>query len=257
MAIAISVANKIATTTHAAPPPPIKKRMHTIGNIFVGCYHDPRHPSGHRYVQMYDNIHENYSRIGVCDGSDVDAKNQVWSIPVEAWGDEKGVEYIWMDFRPKGVSKQEVGKWDPDEHGIAWDDGNLWSMVDNSNCPLGNESRAIGDIFVGCYQDPNHLNGYRRVTMSDSYYEDFRIGQCEGNDDDITTAAWTLPAEAWRTAEGDRIWMDFAPKGNDVKLNGIWDPVKFGIAWEDGNFWMMVDCASSEKEFGNRISDMS
>jgi len=106
----------------------------------------------------------------------------------------------------------------------------------------------IGSMFEGCYHDPNHPNGYRAVKMHDQYYQEFRMGECDGSDVDQVTQAYANPAEAWRDDEGDKISIDFRPKGGPSWMIGVWNATARGISWEDGNLWEMHDegCASSE-----------
>lgn len=107
----------------------------------------------------------------------------------------------------------------------------------------------IGIVFEGCYTDPNHPAGYRVIKMHDQRYEDFRMGECVGSDTDTDEKPYRIPAESWRDDGGDKISIDFRPKGGPAWIIGTWSTEKRGIVWEDGNLWSTNDdgCPSFEK----------
>ena len=81
----------------------------------------------------------------------------------------------------------------------------------------------IGTTFIGCYQDPNHPEGYRRIRMTDKYDGDQRIGSCEGSDTGMKKE-YTLPVLAGRTSDNvDTIIIDFSSKGGPADLHGTWE----------------------------------
>ena len=41
---------------------------------------------------------------------------------------------------------------------------------------------AIGEVFIGCYTDPNHPAGYRFISFTDTIVDGKRKGTCDGSD---------------------------------------------------------------------------
>ena len=102
---------------------------------------------------------------------------------------------------------------------------------------IGAVSAEEGDIFVGCYTDPNHPQGWRWVSFEEEFDQDgARIGTCDGSDTG-PTQEWSLPATASQSGTTDKIVIDFSSKGGPSDLSGVWDAEKVGITWSDGNTW--------------------
>ena len=100
----------------------------------------------------------------------------------------------------------------------------------------------IGEVFNGLYSDPNHLEGYRVITMTDTFENGQRVGTCDGSDTG-KIKEYSLTALAGRDGEKDTIIVDFSAKGGPANLHGSWhkDGESKGIVWSDKNFWTMVD----------------
>jgi len=96
----------------------------------------------------------------------------------------------------------------------------------------------VGMIFVGCYDDPNHPTGYKRITMTGDLDDDGNgIGHCEGRDTK-DGEKYLLPALASRDGLTDKIVVDFSPKGGPSDLSGVYNRTEIGVTWEDGNTWV-------------------
>lgn len=85
-------------------------------------------------------------------------------------------------------------------------------------------------VFEGSYSDPNHLNGYRHITVKD--------GVCTlvGNDGP-GKPEWTFVQEVIGGQNGTEMVIDFSPKGGPKNLLAKWDEERQGIAFPDGNLW--------------------
>ena len=95
----------------------------------------------------------------------------------------------------------------------------------------------VGDVFIGCYTDPNHPDGYRWVSFTSTIDKTgARIGECAGSDTG-KVQEWDLPATAMQTDMADQIIIDFSSKGGPSDLAGVWDAAADGITWSDGNTW--------------------
>ena len=94
----------------------------------------------------------------------------------------------------------------------------------------------MGDIFIGCYTDPNHPDGYRVITFTQNYNWGYRVGSCDGSDTG-KVQEYSLPAAS---REDETIEIDFSSKGGPSDLIGTWNHDATGIEWSDGNIWPMV-----------------
>eukprot|EP00640_Fibrocapsa_japonica_P009991 CAMPEP_0113942940 /NCGR_PEP_ID=MMETSP1339-20121228/14968_1 /TAXON_ID=94617 /ORGANISM="Fibrocapsa japonica" /LENGTH=83 /DNA_ID=CAMNT_0000947635 /DNA_START=242 /DNA_END=493 /DNA_ORIENTATION=+ /assembly_acc=CAM_ASM_000762 len=83
--------------------------------------------------------------------------------------------------------------------------------------------------MAGSYTDPNHPKGYRKVSLEDG------VAKIEGNDDAPTGVQWTL----YGKVDGDKVLIDFSPKGGPKDLPGKFDGT--GIVFPDGNKWPKVN----------------
>ena len=110
----------------------------------------------------------------------------------------------------------------------------------------GTKVAAAGDIFSGCYEDPNHPEGFRIIRFADTYDTlGRREGTCDGSDTDSAQDWWSLPV--WASVSSppsppyiNTIIIDFSSKGGPTDLQGTWDPQEVGIRWVDGNLWPFV-----------------
>ena len=100
---------------------------------------------------------------------------------------------------------------------------------------------VVGDIFEGRYSDPNHLEGFRVISITGELDIEtgLRDGACDGSDRSSTVTSWTLPTKAGKGQdESDVIIIDFSPKGGPKDLKGTFEVD--GIRWSDGNKWTKV-----------------
>ena len=88
--------------------------------------------------------------------------------------------------------------------------------------------------FIGRYTDPNHPGGYRVITLKDQMIAQFRLAEVKGGGGKGEPELYTLPALVY----GDRITVDFSPKGGPAGLTGTF--AQNGIKWPDGNKWPQV-----------------
>mmetsp|Transcript_24116 Transcript_24116/g.55336 ORF Transcript_24116/g.55336 Transcript_24116/m.55336 type:complete len:175 (-) Transcript_24116:3215-3739(-) len=93
--------------------------------------------------------------------------------------------------------------------------------------------------FAHTYSDPKHPNCKRIVQVS-KYGNDFGEAKLAGTDgnpgcpEDGSGNLWRLNGDI----VGDKITVDFSPKGGPASLKGVWDPTSPpGIRWPDGNKW--------------------
>ena len=92
--------------------------------------------------------------------------------------------------------------------------------------------------FIGRYTDPNHPGGIRDITILSSQIGIFRLAKVAGGGGAGEPASYELPALVY----GDRITVDFSPKGGPAGLTGTFTTQKgTGIKWPDGNKWPKVD----------------
>ena len=95
----------------------------------------------------------------------------------------------------------------------------------------------VGDVFIGCYTDPNHPDGYRWISFFSTVdKKEARTGECMGSDTG-KVQEYDLPATAMQTDMADQIIVDFSSKGGPSDLAGVWDESVDGITWSDGNSW--------------------
>ena len=92
------------------------------GAIFNGCYTDPNHPQGWRWISFTDQYY--YIGKGTVQGSDT-GPTQEWTLPAVAEQGDAAPE-ISVDFSPKGGPADFPGTWSAEKGGIAWSDGNFW-----------------------------------------------------------------------------------------------------------------------------------
>ena len=101
-----------------------------IGDVFDGCYPDPEHPIGWRYIEMWEKYDAEKGRWGVSYGSIHDPKlgpEWNWYIWANKFGD---TDTIQMDQSSTGGSKALNGAWDKETNSIKWDDGQVWTKND-------------------------------------------------------------------------------------------------------------------------------
>jgi len=90
--------------------------------------------------------------------------------------------------------------------------------------------------FVGRFTDPNHPGGTRDIALSDTKVGMFQLATVVGGGGRGEPASYELPAMVF----GDKITVDFSPKGGPKDLTGVWVDGA-GIRWPDGNTWPKVD----------------
>ena len=99
---------------------------------------------------------------------------------------------------------------------------------------------AATNEFAGNYMDPNHP-GCKRIIAALSANEvavtgydgaSGEGGKCNGKTDIV----WGPLAGL---VMGDKIIIDFSPKGGPSNLTGTWTPGSKRITWADGNYWPM------------------
>jgi len=117
-----------------------------------------------------------------------------------------------------------------------------------------NEPEEQGDSspFVGKFTDPNHPGGTRDVTLETTQFGLFRLATVRGGGGRGEPASYELPAMVY----GDRITVDFSPKGGPMGLTGTFyggatatavgrgtapKGSAGGIKWSDENFWPKVE----------------
>ena len=107
--------------------------------------------------------------------------------------------------------------------------GGLLSLL----APAATIAAEPGEVFVGRYTDPvNHPGGFREISFLDTKLGDFRLAKVVGGGGRGEPAAFELPA----MVNGDKITIDFSPKGGPKDFTGVWDGS--GIRFpRDGNFW--------------------
>jgi hypothetical protein len=98
---------------------------------------------GYRHITVKDGV---CTLVG-CDGPE----KKEWTFVQNVTGGQMGTEMV-IDFSPKGGPKDLLAKWDAERNGIAFPDGNLWSKLSH---------------FQGSFSDPNHMDGYRHITVKD------------------------------------------------------------------------------------------
>lgn len=117
-----------------------------------------------------------------------------------------------------------------------------------------NEPEEQGDDspFVGRFTDPNHPGGIRDVILEKTQFGLFRLATVRGGGGRGEPSSYELPAMVY----GDRITVDFSPKGGPMGLTGTFyggatatavgrgtapKGSTGGIKWPDNNFWPKVD----------------
>merc|ERR1711990_852540 len=128
-----------------------------------------------------------------------------------------------------------MGTSDDGSTGITWEDGNRWPQLENLQA-------FDPESMEGDYSDPNHPGCGRHIEVTSA-----TTGEVSGNDAVDGSEPWG-PLEA--TIDGDKIVVDFSPKGGPSDLTGTYEAQPdgtFGITWEDGNTWTQKDSAT----FGN------
>ena len=101
-----------------------------IGDVFDGCYPDPEHPIGWRYIEMWERYDAEKGRWGVSYGSIHDPElgpEWNWYVWANKYGD---TDTIQMDQSSTGGSKALNGSWDKETNSIKWDDGQVWTKND-------------------------------------------------------------------------------------------------------------------------------
>ena len=95
---------------------------------------------------------------------------------------------------------------------------------------------AVAIDFTGSYDDPNHPNCLRLISIP----SDDGLAYVNGTDGnpgcppDGSGLHWTLTGKI----QGDTILVDVSPKGGPRDLKGVWEPGPApGIRWPDGNVW--------------------
>ena len=95
--------------------------------------------------------------------------------------------------------------------------------------------------FNGSYSDPKHPNCKREIVVVAGKSRDAKVSGTDGTPGcppDGSGKAWNLVG----AIEGDKILVDFSPKGGPANLKGNWEPSPTpGIRWPDGNLWAKKD----------------
>lgn len=99
--------------------------------------------------------------------------------------------------------------------------------------PMG---RGPNSPFVGSFSDPNHLEGYRHITVDEAGM--CTITGCDGPG----KPEWIFKQPVVRKEEEDKweMLIDFSPKGGPKDLQAHWDAQKNGICFPDGNCWVKI-----------------
>lgn len=97
-------------------------------------------------------------------------------------------------------------------------------------------SNAAGDLpaFAGNYADPNHPSCLRSIDVSG---KTATLSGTDGNPGcpaDGSGKEWSLKG----TIDGNKIYVDFSPKGGPKDLTGTWEGESAGIRFPDGNKWV-------------------
>ncbi len=84
--------------------------------------------------------------------------------------------------------------------------------------------------FEGEFADPNHMEGYRRISVADGVCT---IVGCDAPG----RPEWTFVQPV---VNGTEMLVDFSPKGGPKDLLAKWDARRNGIAFPDGNCWFKI-----------------
>jgi len=102
-------------------------------------------------------------------------------------------------------------------------------------CPLAVHA-AID--FSGNYADPNHPNCQRLIEQDSKGV--IKLTGTDGNPGCPADGSGKSFVLFGRMQQGDRILVDFSPKGGPKDLEGIFDGnAPTGIKWPDGNKWVL------------------
>jgi len=98
---------------------------------------------------------------------------------------------------------------------------------------LAQPTLAAGSVFEGQYSDPFHPGCLRKVEA------DGNISGTDGTPGCLNGE----PQKAWELKgvideDGQRIFIDFQPKGGPKDLTGVWTAE--GIRFPDGNLWKKI-----------------
>lgn len=92
-------------------------------------------------------------------------------------------------------------------------------------------AEQVVSVFEGSFSDPNHLDGYRHITVKDG------VATLVGNDGP-NKGEWTFVQDVIGGQSGTEMVIDFSPKGGPKDFPAKWDAERVGIAFpKDGNFW--------------------
>ena len=89
-------------------------------------------------------------------------------------------------------------------------------------------------VFEGSFSDPNHLEGYRHITVKDG------VATIVGRDAPHKNE-WTFVQPVIGGQSGTSMVIDFSPKGGPKDLLAQWDAARNGIAFPDGNLWSKIN----------------
>jgi len=99
--------------------------------------------------------------------------------------------------------------------------------------PLVSNAAPNAD-FSGSYKDPNHPSCLRKIEVAGTTAQITGTDGNPGCPPDGSGKAWNLVGKI----DGDKLMVDFSPKGGPKDLTGKWEQETPGIRFPDGNKWV-------------------
>ena len=117
----------------------------------------------------------------------------------------------------------------------------------------------IGDVFDGCFPDPDHPNGWRYIEMWNKFDPQLgRWGVSYGsNDDPELGPEWNMYIWANKTGDDETITIDSSSTGDPNKHYGVFDTAANGIRWDDGSLWAKNDASLTDCKQHNYLAESS
>ena len=119
----------------------------------------------------------------------------------------------------------------------------------------------LGDVFDGCFPDPDHPEGWRYIEMWEKFDPKLgRWGVSYGSIHDPELGPeWNWYVWANKFGDTDTITIDMSSTGGPAALKGVFDTEKNGIKWDDGTFWQkndakILDC--KQHKYLNKSTDL-
>ena len=101
---------------------------------------------------------------------------------------------------------------------------------------LGGPNAATAIDFTGSYADPNHPGCARLISVEND--NKALISGADGNPG--CPGGGGRPWKLVGKVDGDKIFVDFSPKGGPKDLTGVWEAGKNpGVRFPDGNKWTL------------------